>query len=296
MIGSCRTAAEHFAERRAHIAPELELADIGAVLIAAFRGDAGEARSTAAIAIGNATEHRQGRKLGYIDYALSVLELGLGNYEQAVRYAQQACRENLLLLNAVLLPDLIEAATHSGDLDAARDALHRYELIATATKTPLVLALVGRCRALLAEPPLAEDLFVGAITELQLLDAPGQVARTRLLYGEWLRRQRRRRDARVQLRDAYEQFLDDGQGGFAERARIELHATGETARARTVGAAHQLTPQEIEVARIAATGSTNREIAEQLFISDSTVDYHLGKVYRKLGVSSRRDLRKALVD
>ena len=156
--------------------------------------------------------------------------------------------------------------------------------------TPLASGLLARSRALLAGDADAEPLYHQAIGHLKQCRAAPQLARAHLVYGEWLRRQRRRRDARQQLRTAHEMFTLMGAEAFAERARIELLATGERARPRTAETAEELTPQEAQIARLVSQGESNRDIAAQLFLSSSTVDYHLRKVFRKTGVTSRTQL------
>ncbi len=160
--------------------------------------------------------------------------------------------------------------------------------------TPLALGLLARSRALLAGDGDAERLYEEAIGHLGQCWAKPQLARAYLLYGEWLRRQQRRRDAREQLRIAHEMFTSMGAEAFAERARIELLATGERARLRTAPAAEELTPQEAQIARLVSEGESNRDIAAQLFLSPSTVDYHLRKVFRKTGVTSRTQLARTM--
>src|SRR6185437_8609844 len=154
--------------------------------------------------------------------------------------------------------------------------------MARACGTDWALGLAARSAALLAEGPGAEELYVEAIERLGRSSMRVDLARGRLLYGEWLRRERRRVDARKELRAAYDLFCDFGMQAFADRARVELEATGERARKRSIDTLDQLTPQESQVARLAAEGNTNREIAAQLFISPSTVEYHLRKAFRKL--------------
>jgi RNA polymerase sigma factor (sigma-70 family) len=163
-----------------------------------------------------------------------------------------------------------------------------------ASGTDWALGLDARARALLGKGQLAEDLYREALARLTHTRMGCDIARAHLLYGEWLRRERRRLDAREQLRTAYELFTDFGMEAFAERARLELEATGERARRRTVDTLDQLTPQETQIARLAAEGHTNREIALRLFISASTVEYHLRKAFRKLSVKSRTQLKDRL--
>jgi DNA-binding CsgD family transcriptional regulator len=189
------------------------------------------------------------------------------------------------------VPDAVEAATRSQQLDEVADAFKRYESWVERFPHPTRLALLARCRALIDESG-AERHYTDALS----LDAlpPFDRARTELLYGEWLRRGRRRIDARVRLRSALETFEQLGVTPWAGRARAELRASGETARRRDPATRDQLTPQELRIAGLAAAGLTNPEIGAQLFLSPRTIDYHLRKVFAKLGISSRAEL--AFVD
>jgi DNA-binding CsgD family transcriptional regulator len=233
----------------------------------------------------------QGWKLAWVDYALCVLELSLGQYQEAMAAAPGAFEDNLLV-SAWAGPDFVEAAVRGGDAAAAREALVRMASRTPADGPPMALGLLARSRALLAGDRDAEALYTDALGYLALSPSATHLARTHLLYGEWLRRRKRRAEAREHLRAARTQFEDMGAAGFAERARTELVATGENARRRSPETRNDLTPQETQIAALASRGATNPEIASKLFISPSTVDYHLRKVFRKLDVSSRRDLAR----
>jgi len=198
-------------------------------------------------------------------------------------------------LGTRILPDLIEAAARSGDEKAGMSALERLSERALASGTRLASGLLARSRALLSHDN-AEEKFREAIEHLRQSDADVHLARTFLLYGEWLRRKRRRRDARAQLRAARESFEHLGYAAFAHRAVVELQATGETVRKRVGDGQDQLTPQEAHITRLVVEGSSNRQVASQLFISQNTVEYHLHKVFRKVGVTSRTQLAHALLD
>jgi DNA-binding CsgD family transcriptional regulator len=194
------------------------------------------------------------------------------------------------------LVELIEAAVRSGNPELAADALGRLTQTTAASGTDWALGIEARSRALLTEGQAAETLYREAIERLARTRLRVELTRAHLVYGEWLRRERRRLDAREQLRHAHEQFTEFGMEAFAERARVELEATGERARKRTAETRDDLTPQEAQVSRLAADGATNREIAAQLFISPSTVDYHLRKAFRKLGITSRTQLARRLLE
>jgi DNA-binding CsgD family transcriptional regulator len=225
-----------------------------------------------------------------IRYSLLPLELGLGRYQVALEIAIAASKAEPAFLGSRILPNLIEAAVRAGDPDTAEAGIRQLSVLATAGAAPLGLGLVARSRALLAADNHAEALYKEANDRLTNSGAAPELARSHLLYGEWLRRQNRRLDAREQLRVAYEMFSSRGMGAFAERTKLELLATGERARRRSVATQSQLSPQEAQIARLAGTGIRNQEIGSQLFISDRTVEYHLAKVFRKLGVRSRTQL------
>ena len=260
--------------------------------VLAWRGAEAELRTRAAVICDGDAKGR-GLDVTMTESALAVLELSLGNYAAALA-AWPADWQDYSGTSTLLVADFAEAAVRGGDEAAARAALERYADGPGADGAPSLPGLLARARALLAgDDDRAEDLYLESIAQLEELGARGHLARSRLVYGEWLRRRKRRRDARVQLRMAYETFDAMGSPLFAERASRELHATGEKARARSVETATTLTPQEVQVARRAAQGSTNAEIGTEMFISPATVDYHLRKVYRKLGIAGRRELMLA---
>ena len=214
-----------------------------------------------------------------------------GHYAEALRDAQQAAEHEDVMSYGWALVELIEAGVRDGRPDAAAAALERLTERTQACGTDWALGVEARCRALLSDDEL---LYQESIERLARSRAAIELARSRLLYGEWLRRENRRTDAREVLRAAHASFSHSGADAFAERARRELTATGETARRVTADTRDALTPQEIQVALLVRDGHTNPEIGAQLFISPRTVEYHLRKVFRKLDVGSRRELRVAL--
>jgi DNA-binding CsgD family transcriptional regulator len=265
-----------------------------AVLLAGFRGAEAEAAplleavSTAARAAG------QGVAVQWSQWAAAVLYNGLGRYEQALAEAQATEQALELYTSMWALPELIEAATRTGQTQLAAAALGRLAEATSIGQTDWGQGIYARCRALLSDSEEAEDSYREAIGRLGRTGFRPELARAHLLYGEWLRRQRRRADAATQLRTAHEMFDTIGMRAFAERARRELRATGETARRRTASPHEQLTPQEAQIAQLARAGLSNPEIAAQLFLSPRTVEYHLAKVFTKLDITSRRQLRQAL--
>lgn len=231
--------------------------------------------------------------LPMIRWASALLYNGLGRYEDALVAAQQDGEHpHELLFSTLALAELVEAAVRSGKPEPAADALRRLSAHTRAGGTHWALGIEARSRALLSDGETAEGLYREAIERLARTRVRVELARAHLLYGEWLRRQRRRLDAREQLRHAHKLFTELGMEAFAERARVELEATGEHARKRSVETRDDLTPQEAQISRLAAVGATNHEIAGRLFISPSTVDYHLRKAFRKLGVKSRHQLEQ----
>jgi DNA-binding CsgD family transcriptional regulator len=192
------------------------------------------------------------------------------------------------------LPELVEAAARAGDVELAVDALERLAETTQPCGSDIALGIEARCRALLSHGAAADGLYRQAIDRLSRTRLRPDLARAHLLYGEWLRRENRRLDARAQLRIAHEMLDAIGMEAFAERAGRELRATGEMVRKRTVETPSMLTPQEDQIARLARDGLSNPEIGVQLFLSARTVEWHLGKVFAKLGIGSRRELTGAL--
>jgi DNA-binding CsgD family transcriptional regulator len=229
-----------------------------------------------------------------------VLYNGLGRYEDALAASQLAAEDSpAVWFSTWGLVELIEAATRSGKAERAQEALERLQdrisEITTGNRTGWSAGIEYRSRALLSAGQSAEILYHQAIDTLGRTRVRVEVARAHLLYGEWLRRERRRLEARTELRIAHQLFTEFGMEAFAERTRVELEATGEHARKRTVDTLYELTPQESRVSRLAAEGATNQQIAAQLFISTRTVEYHLAKAFRKLGVKSRTQLARHLL-
>ncbi|KRD19669.1 LuxR family transcriptional regulator [Mycobacterium sp. Root265] len=233
----------------------------------------------------------EGRLLGLAAFCSAVLYNGLGRYEEALSAARRCCEYEDLGFHSWCLYELIEAAAHVGDRDTAVDALPRLEERAGASGTDWGLGAVAAAQALLADGAAAEAKFVEAIERLERADIALHLSRARLSYGEWLRRVNRRNDARSQLGAAHDAFTRMGALGFAERARRELVATGEKMRKQPLKSGDGLTAQEAQIAGLARDGLTNSEIGAQLFISAHTVEWHLRKVFVKLGITSRRQLR-----
>jgi DNA-binding CsgD family transcriptional regulator len=230
-----------------------------------------------------------------LQWATALLDNGLGRYEDALAAAQRAGEgSHELVFPTWAAVELIEAATRSGVPERAAGALERLSDSTRASGSDWALGTEACARALLSDGEIAERLYREALDRLGRTRVRVALARAHLLYGEWLRRERRRMDARDQLRTAHEMFVAMGAEGFAERARRELLATGETARKRAVHTSSQLTAQEAQVARLARDGLSNPEIGARLFISPRTVQYHLRKVFTKLGVNSRMQLDRVL--
>jgi DNA-binding CsgD family transcriptional regulator len=266
-----------------------------ALFVAAFRGDEREARLLIETIDRDSQARGEGLAVTVGFWATAVLCNSRGQYEEAFRAAKEALKDpNDLWYSGLATVELIEAASRTNRAEQARPALQRLAESTDASGTEWALALQTRCRALLSDGAEAEALYQEALQRLLPTRLQLDLARTRLLYGEWLRRQDRRRDARDQLRRAHRLFGQFEMSGFVGRAEAELLATGEKARKRAVDTRFDLTPQEARVSELAARGASNQDIAEQLFISSATVEYHLSKVYRKLGVKSRTQLANVL--
>ena len=266
-----------------------------AMMLASLQGREAEATSLIEGTITEATAGGQGIAVAYAHWAAAILANGFGRYDDALASARQASEDtSTLYISMWALPELIEAAARTGDTGLAGSALTRLAEFTTAAGTDFGLGIEARSRALLSAGETAESLYREAIERLSRTRLRPELARARLLYGEWLHRENRRTDAREQLRTAHDMLAAMGAEAFAERARNELLAAGEVVRQRTAEPASTLTAQEAHIARLAADGHTNPEIAAQLFLSARTVEWHLRKIFTKLGISSRRELHKAL--
>jgi DNA-binding CsgD family transcriptional regulator len=266
------------------------------MVLAGWQGDRTQAMRAVRANVEDATVRGEGRVIALAEYATAVLHNGLGHYEDALAAAQRGCAHDDLGLCGWSLVELIEAAARSGRSDVAAAALRRLEARTRAAGTDWALGVEAGSRALLSEGMNADSLYREAVERLTGTRIAVHLARGQLLYGEWLRREGRRVEARELLRLAHETFNQAGAEAFAERTRRELLATGETVHKRADRTLDQLTAQEGQIARLARDGQTNVEIGARLFISPRTVEYHLRKVFTKLDISSRRELRTALTD
>jgi DNA-binding CsgD family transcriptional regulator len=264
------------------------------LLLAAWQGDAPTAVELSEVMVRGASTRGEGAALTRADYARAVLYNGLGEYGLATESAHRASAADEVAISPWALYELVEAAVRSDQRERAAAAADRLSAIAAASGRPWACAAAARSRALLSEGRGAEDLYCEAIDLLSRTRMATHLARARLSYGEWLRREHRRVDARDHLRPALEAFVCMGAHAFGERARRELQATGEKVRKRNESTRADLTPQEEEVAELARQRLTNPEIAAQLFLSARTVEWHLRKVFAKLDISSRRELDEAL--
>jgi DNA-binding CsgD family transcriptional regulator len=274
-----------------HLAPQ------GAIALAAWRGSENEVSELIEASRQEVVRRGEGLWLIATEWASAVLFNSLGRYEEALAVSEQAGEDPDELGVSTWVPtEFIEAAVRAGQPERAAAPLRRLQEISRASGSDWTLGVEARSRALLSQGDEAERLYREAIDRLGRTRVKVALARAQLLYGEWLRREGRRVEAREQLRAAHATYAAMGMEGFAERARRELVATGEKVRKRSVETRDDLTAQEAQIARLAADGRTNPEIGAQLFISPRTVEWHLHKVFTKLGIGSRRDLRQALPD
>lgn len=293
LSGELSLAAELCAEAsaitRATGAVPLPYADI---ILAAWRGQETETTQLYAANVQKAAGRRGGAEMATANYSLAVLRNGTGDYESAATAAAEGCETNELSNTGLALLELVEAATRADQPALAATALTELCARAEASGTPFALGVAARSRALATSGPAAEEQYLEAIARIRASRMTGYLARTHLVYGEWLRREGRRQDAREQLRVAHELLSTMGAEAFAERAARELRATGENPRKRIASPATALTNHELQIARLVATGATSREVGVQLFLSPRTIEAHLRNIFRKLGITSRRQLRE----
>ncbi|PZG00935.1 LuxR family transcriptional regulator [Micromonospora endophytica] len=261
--------------------------------LASWRGRRPETSELYEAMVREARGRGEGATIGLAQISLAVLHNGLGNYDDALAAATPPVEYDELTFSSIALPELIEAAVRSGQPERAATAMELLESRARASGTPWALGLKARSRALISTGPAAEEQYREAIERLGQCRVATHLARAHLVYGEWLRREGRRRDAREQLRTAYELLSDMGADAFAERAARELRATGEHPRKRTAQPADALTAHELHIARLVANGATSREVGTQLFLSPRTIEAHLRNIFGKLGITSRRQLKEA---
>ncbi len=264
------------------------------MLLAVWRGREAPASELVEAALREAAARGLGRFVNFATYASTVLYNGLGRHDAARDAARRAFKGDHVGRDTLLLPELAEAASRTGDIALLRAGLERLSERTRVTPTDWALGIEARVRALLSDGDAADSLYRESIARLGRTRLRVELARGHLLYGEWLRRESRRTDAREHLRTAHDMLDTMGIEAFAQRAARELRATGETARKRTVETRDELTAQEAQIARLARDGLSNPEIGTRLFISRRTVEYHLHKVFAKLGISSRNQLHRAL--
>ncbi|WP_110851919.1 ATP-binding protein [Georgenia satyanarayanai] len=291
LTGELSRAAELFAEEeaitRATGAPPLPNSRLA---LAAWRGQKQDTSELYARMVAGATARGEGLTVSSAEMSLAYLHNGLGSYHSALEAAAPLVELDELAHSSVALPELVEAASRAGQPDRAAVALERLSVRARASGTEWALGLAARSRALTSTGPAAEEHYREAIERLGRCRMATHLARAHLLYGEWLRREGRRQDARHQLRTAHQLLSDMGAEAFADRAARELRATGEHPRRRTAQPTDALTAHELHIARLVATGATSREVGAQLFLSPRTIEAHLRNIFRKLGITSRRQL------
>jgi ATP/maltotriose-dependent transcriptional regulator MalT len=259
-------------------------------MLAAWRGHEPQSSDLIAAASQEAAARGQGRLVNFADYASSVLSNGLGRHDAARDAAWRVFERDQVGFGPFIISELAEAAARTGDTALVTAALDWLSERTRLTPTEWALGIEARLRALLSEGDVAESLYQESIARLGRTRVRTELARGHLLYGEWLRRERRRLDSRQELRTAVDMLDTMGIEAFAERARRELSATGETARKRIVETSVELTAQEAQIARLARDGLSNPDIGTRLFISPRTVKYHMRKVFTKLDITSRSQL------
>jgi DNA-binding CsgD family transcriptional regulator len=261
------------------------------LMLAAWRGDDPDGLlTTFEIELAEAAQRGEARGIGGCAYATAVLHNGVGRYSAALSAARLTLEYDDLNVTGMALPELVEAATHTGAHGEAVEAVQRLTERTRAVGTDWALGVEAWCHAMVSRDETAGPLYEEAIERLSATRVAVHLARAHLVYGEWLRREKRRTDARRQLRKAYEMFVGFGAEGFAERARRELSATGETVRSRKGAVRVVLTRQEAQIARLARVGMSNPEIGAELYLSRHTVEWHMKKVLAKLGITSRTEL------
>jgi DNA-binding CsgD family transcriptional regulator len=292
LSGELARASELIAEQdaitRATGAPPLPNSRLA---LAAWRGRQHGTSELFATTIAAATARGEGLTVSSAEIAIAYLHNGLGNYDSALDAATSLFEHDELAHSSVALPELVEAAVRAGQPERAAAALERLTSRANASGTQWALGMAARSRALTTTGPGAEDHYREAIERLGSCRMATHLARAHLVYGEWLRREGRRQDAREQLRTAHKLFSDMGTEAYAERAARELRATGESARKRNAQLTDVLTAQELHIARLVATGATNREVGTQLFLSPRTIEAHLRSIFHKLDITSRRQIK-----
>jgi DNA-binding CsgD family transcriptional regulator len=264
--------------------------------IAAYRGQEKLCLDSARTTIAGATSRGEGTEVTVTQYAVAILQNALGNYSKAVEASFSGLEDDDFGLVGYLLPELIEGATRSGQKAIAAEALARLLERTNASRTSTALGVAARSKALVNDDDSADEDYREAIAHLENSPVAVFLARAHLVYGEWLRRASRRAEARLQLRTAYEMFVRMGIDGFATRTHRELVATGETVHRPLKGTFIALTTQERHIARLVREGQTNSEVGAQLFISPRTVEWHLGRIFAKLDVKSRRELRSLAIE
>jgi DNA-binding CsgD family transcriptional regulator len=262
--------------------------------LAAWRGQVSTALNLVDVMMRGAHARGEGCAITAAEHATAMLYNGVGQYELALDAAQKAVAADEVVTSSWALNELVEAAARSGRQEIARDAVDQLSEQSSASGTAWAKGAEARARALVEDGESAEDLHREAIERLGQCRLAAHLARARLTYGEWLRRENRRVDAREQLHQAYDVFTAMSADGFADRARRELLATGEKVRKRRGDTRDELTPQEEQIARLARDGRTNPEIGAQLYLSPRTVEWHLRKVFTKLAITSRKGLHDAL--